>query len=66
MLFGLPGAVDDLARDGLREQFETTLFSIYELTNLTMGLDMRAGVMGVLATNSSVLGFIAMTYRGGS
>ena len=31
--FGLPGAVEDLSREALREQFETNVFGTLELTN---------------------------------
>jgi len=31
--YGQPGAVEDLSRDVLREQFETNLFGWHELTN---------------------------------
>ena len=34
--FGLPGAVEDLSRDALREQFETNVFGWQELTNLAI------------------------------
>ncbi|MGR9106703.1 MAG: SDR family NAD(P)-dependent oxidoreductase, partial [Gammaproteobacteria bacterium] len=32
--FGQPGAVEDLTREVLRNQFETNLFGTHELTNL--------------------------------
>lgn len=34
--FGQPGAVEDLKRDVLREQFETNVFGTQELTNLVL------------------------------
>ncbi|NOQ64181.1 MAG: SDR family oxidoreductase [Methyloprofundus sp.] len=61
--FGQPGAVEDLSRDVLREQFETNFFGTHELTNLIIPL-MREQGGGRIIYNSSVLGFIAMTYRG--
>lgn len=61
--FGQPGAVEDLSRDVLREQFETNFFGTHELTNLIIPL-MRKQGKGRIIYNSSVLGFIAMTYRG--
>ena len=61
--FGQPGAVEDLSRDVLREQFETNFFGTHELTNLIIPL-MRAQGKGRIIYNSSILGFIAMTYRG--
>ncbi|MDO8844727.1 SDR family oxidoreductase [Methylicorpusculum sp.] len=62
--FGQPGAVEDLSREVLREQFETNLFGTHELTNLVIPL-MRKQNSGRIIYNSSVLGLVAMTYRGG-
>ncbi|MGZ5030256.1 MAG: SDR family oxidoreductase [Methylobacter sp.] len=61
--FGQPGAVEDLTRDVLRFQFETNLFGTHELTNLILPL-MRQQGHGRIIYNSSILGFVAMTYRG--
>lgn len=61
--FGQPGAVEDLSREVLEEQFATNFFGTHELTNLIIPL-MRAQGHGRIIYNSSVLGFIAMTYRG--
>lgn len=61
--FGQPGAVEDLSRDVLRNQFETNFFGTHELTNLILPL-MRAQGHGRIIYNSSVLGFVAMKFRG--
>ncbi|WP_431064061.1 SDR family oxidoreductase [Methylotuvimicrobium sp.] len=61
--FGQPGAVEDLSRDVLRFQFETNFFGTHELTNLLIPIMRRQG-QGRIIYNSSVLGFVAMTYRG--
>jgi NAD(P)-dependent dehydrogenase (short-subunit alcohol dehydrogenase family) len=61
--FGQPGAVEDLTRDVLRFQFETNLFGTHELTNLIIPL-MRKQGHGRIIYNSSILGLVAMTYRG--
>ncbi len=61
--FGQPGAVEDLTRDVLRYQFETNLFGTHELTNLIIPL-MRKQGHGRIIYNSSVLGLVAMSYRG--
>jgi short-subunit dehydrogenase len=61
--FGQPGAVEDLTRDVLRFQFETNLFGTHELTNLIIPV-MRKQGHGRIIYNSSVLGLVAMTYRG--
>lgn len=61
--FGQPGAVEDLSREVLRFQFETNLFGTHELTNLLIPV-MRQQGHGRIIYNSSVLGLVAMTYRG--
>jgi len=61
--FGQPGAVEDLSRDVLRFQFETNLFGTHELTNLIIPL-MRQQGHGRIIYNSSILGLVAMRYRG--
>lgn len=61
--YGQPGAVEDLSREVLREQFETNLFGWHELTTLVIPVMRRQGY-GRIIQNSSVLGFVAMTYRG--
>ena len=61
--FGLPGAVEDLSRDAIRAQFETNLFGWLELTNLLLPV-MREQGHGRIIQNSSVLGFVAMPFRG--
>ena len=61
--YGQPGAVEDLRREVLREQFETNLFGTHELTQRVVPVMRRQGY-GRLIQNSSVLGFAAMAYRG--
>lgn len=61
--YGQPGAVEDLRREVLREQFETNLFGTHELTNLVIPVMRRQG-HGRIIQNSSVLGFAAMRFRG--
>lgn len=61
--FGQVGAVEDLTRDALREQFETNLFGWVELTNLVIPV-MRKQGHGRIVMNSSVLGYTAFPYRG--
>ncbi|MGR8930059.1 MAG: SDR family oxidoreductase [Gammaproteobacteria bacterium] len=61
--FGQPGAVEDLTRDALRNQFETNFFGTHELTNLLIPV-MRKQGHGRIIYNSSVLGFVAMKFRG--
>jgi NAD(P)-dependent dehydrogenase (short-subunit alcohol dehydrogenase family) len=61
--YGQPGAVEDLSRDVLRAQFETNLFGWHELTNLVLPVMRRQG-HGRIIQNSSVLGFVALRFRG--
>ncbi len=61
--YGIPGAVEDLSRDTLRTQFETNVFGWQELTNLIIPVMRRQGY-GRIIQNSSVLGFVAMPFRG--
>lgn len=61
--FGLPGAVEDLSRDAMRAQFETNFFGWLELTNRLIPV-MREQGFGRVIQNSSVLGFVALSFRG--
>ena len=61
--FGLPGAVEDLSRENLIVQFETNVFGWLELTNLVIPL-MRKQGFGRIIQNSSILGLVAMPFRG--
>ena len=61
--FGLPGAVEDLTRKSLKHQFDTNVFGWLELTNLVIPV-MRKQGFGRIIQNSSVLGFVAMPFRG--
>ncbi len=61
--YGQPGAVEDLSRAALRAQFETNLFGAVELTNRVLPA-MRAQRHGRILMNSSLLGYVALAYRG--
>ena len=61
--YGQPGAVEDLSRAALREQFETNLFGTQELTNQVIPVMRRQGGGRILYI-SSVLGLVAFPYRG--
>jgi NAD(P)-dependent dehydrogenase (short-subunit alcohol dehydrogenase family) len=61
--YGQPGAVEDLSREVLREQFETNVLGWHELTRRVLPV-MRAQGHGRIVYNSSVLGFVALRYRG--
>ena len=61
--YGQGGAVEDLSRRALREQFETNIFGWVELTNNVLPV-MRKQGYGRIIQNSSILGFMALKYRG--
>lgn len=61
--YGQPGAVEDLRRDVLRAQFETNLFGTHDLTTRAIRIMRRQG-HGRIVFNSSVLGIIALPFRG--
>ena len=61
--YGQPGAVEDLSRDLLRAQFETNLFGWHDLTRRVIPV-MRSQGRGRIIQNSSVLGLVALPFRG--
>ena len=61
--YGQPGAVEDLTTDVLRAQFETNFFGWHELTRRVLPVMRRQG-FGRIIQNSSVLGFVALKWRG--
>lgn len=61
--YGQPGAVEDLATDVLRAQFETNFFGWHELTCRVLPVMRRQGY-GRIIQNSSVLGLVALKWRG--
>lgn len=61
--FGQAGALEDISRDILRQQFETNVFGLHELTTLVIPL-MRGQGEGRIINISSILGVISMPFRG--
>lgn len=61
--YALPGAVEDLPTDGLRAIFEANFFGWHTLTRAVIPV-MRAQGGGRIVQCSSVLGFVAMPWRG--
>ncbi len=61
--YGQPGAVEDLTREVLRAQFETNLFGTHELTCKVIRHFRQQGE-GRIIQNSSILGLVALRYRG--
>jgi len=59
----LPGAVEDLPRAGLRAQFETNVFGGHELIRLLLPV-FRAQGRGRIVQIASMLGYVALAYRG--
>jgi NAD(P)-dependent dehydrogenase (short-subunit alcohol dehydrogenase family) len=61
--YGQPGALEDVATDVLRAQFEANFFGWHELTRRVIPAMRRQG-HGRIVMCSSVLGLIAMGFRG--
>ncbi len=61
--YALPGAVEDLPREGLREIFECNLLGVHDLTRAVIPV-MRAQGHGRIINCSSVLGLVTMKWRG--
>ena len=61
--YGTPGAVEDLPTDALRANFEANFFGWHTLTRAVIPT-MRAQGHGRIVQCSSVLGFVAMPWRG--
>ncbi len=61
--YGQAGAVEDLTREAISLQFETNVVGTMELTNLAIPV-MRQNDGGRIIFNSSILGFIALKFRG--
>ncbi|MGF1726257.1 SDR family oxidoreductase [Photobacterium nomapromontoriensis] len=61
--YGQPGALEDLPTAALRQQFESNLFGWHHLTKAVIPLMLKQG-SGKIVQNSSVLGLVAMKYRG--
>jgi short-subunit dehydrogenase len=61
--FGQPGAVEDLSTDILKEQFETNVFGLHEVTIQALHIMKKQGY-GKIIQHSSVLGLISLQARG--
>ncbi len=61
--FGQLGALEDITRDALRAQFEVNVFGAHELTRLSLPVMRRQGY-GRIIQMSSLLGLVALKYRG--
>jgi NAD(P)-dependent dehydrogenase (short-subunit alcohol dehydrogenase family) len=61
--YGQPGAVEDLTRQALEAQFQANVFGWHDLTRHALPL-IRANGGGRIVQNSSVLGVVALKWRG--
>ncbi len=61
--YGQPGAVEDIRTEVLKEQFETNVFGLHEVTRLAVA-KMRKQGYGKIIQHSSVLGIISLQFRG--
>lgn len=61
--YGQPGAVEDVSVETLKEQFETNVFGLHEVTLQAMKI-FRAQGYGKIIQHSSVLGIISLKFRG--
>ena len=61
--FGQPGAIEDIPVEALRAQFETNVFGWHAVIRRVLPV-MRELGEGRIVQNSSVLGLIALRYRG--
>jgi NAD(P)-dependent dehydrogenase (short-subunit alcohol dehydrogenase family) len=61
--YGQPGAVEDLRREVLEAQFAANVFGWHQLTQACLPL-MRANGSGRIVQCSSVLGLVALKWRG--
>ena len=61
--YGQAGALEDISRETLEKQFQVNVFGWHELTNLVLP-SMKERNIGRVVYISSVLGFVAMPFRG--
>lgn len=61
--YGQPGALEDLPTHALKTQFETNLFGWHHLIRLVLPIMLEAN-QGRIIQVSSILGLVAMKYRG--
>ena len=61
--YGQPGALEDLPSEALREQFETNVIGLHEMTKRIIPI-MRKQGYGRIIQHSSILGLISLRFRG--
>jgi short-subunit dehydrogenase len=61
--FGQPGALEDISTNTLKEQFETNVFGLHEVTILVLKIMHKQGY-GKIINHSSILGLVSLKLRG--
>ncbi len=61
--YGQAGALEDLSREALEKQFASNVFGWHQLTTMLMPI-LRQRNEGRIIYNSSLLGFVALPFRG--
>lgn len=61
--YAIPGALEDMPTDAIRQIFESNFFGWHSLTRLAIPV-MRGQASGRIIQNSSILGFAALRWRG--
>ena len=61
--YGQPGAVEDVPRDALERQFTVNVFGTHDVTRRLLPMMLAHGE-GRIVVNSSILGLVAMPWRG--
>jgi short-subunit dehydrogenase len=61
--YGQPGALEDISTEVLKEQFETNVFGLHEVTKQVLPIMKKQGY-GKIIQHSSVLGLISLQLRG--
>lgn len=61
--FAVPGAIEDIDREVLKELFDTNFFGLHEVTIQAMKIFREQGY-GKIIQHSSVLGIISLRFRG--
>ena len=61
--FGQPGAIEDITTQILKEQFETNVFGLHEVTIQVLKIMKKQGY-GKIIQHSSVLGLVSLKFRG--
>jgi len=61
--FGQPGALEDISTEVLKEQFETNVFGLHEVTSQVLPIMKKQGY-GKIIHHSSVLGLVSLKLRG--